>query len=112
MLPNANRSGFVVTNSSVTIDKDPAAKLKYTFDWTDWLEGDTVETVEYSAVARRNDPLPIEIEDSGVIENYLTYVELSGGQLNKSYIVSALITTAAGLIDRRQFRVNVVNRSA
>jgi hypothetical protein len=111
MLPNANRSGFVVTNSSVTIDKDPVARLKYTFDWTDWLEEDSIVSVEYTAAARRNDPVPIEIEDQGT-QGDLTFVELSGGQVNKSYIISATITTANGLIDRREFRVNVVNRSA
>ena len=111
MLPNANRSGFVVTNSTVVIDKDPQARLKYTFDWSEWLESDSISTVEYTAAARRNDPDPIEITTQG-IEGDLTYVELAGGQLNKGYIITAAITTANGLIDRRQFRVNIVNRSA
>jgi hypothetical protein len=111
MLPNANRTGFVTTNSTVYIDKDPEAQLKYTFDWSEWLENDSIVSVEYTAAARRNDPEPIVIEDQGV-QGDLTYVELSGGQLNKSYIISALVTTANGLIDRREFRVNVVNRSA
>lgn len=111
MLPNANRTGFVTTNTTVYIDKDPQARLKYTFDWSDWLENDTISTVEYTAAARRNDPDPISITDSGV-QGDLSYVELEGGQENKSYIISATITTANGLIDRREFRVNVVRRSA
>jgi len=41
-----------------------------------------------------------------------TYVELSGGQADKTYIVTSKITTANGLVDRRHFRLNVVNRSA
>ena len=111
MLANANRSGFVITNSTAFIDKDPEARLIYTFDWTDWLEGDTIATVEYSAAARRNDPEPIEIVNQGTPGN-LTFVELADGQLNKSYMITAKITTANGLIDRREFRVNIVNRSA
>jgi hypothetical protein len=111
MLPNANRNGFVTTNSTVYIDKDPQARLKYSFDWTDWLENDSIASVVYTAAARRNDPEPIVIEDQG-FQGTLSYVELSGGQVSKSYIISALITTANGLIDRREFRVNVTNRSA
>ena len=41
-----------------------------------------------------------------------TYVELSGGAKNKVYIVTAKITTSDGLVDRRNFRVNVVDRAA
>lgn len=111
MLSSANRNGFVVTNNSVYIDKDPQAQLKYTFNWSEWLESDTISTVEYTAAARRNDPEPIVIESQG-IEGDLTYVELSGGQLNKSYIITAAIVTANGLRDRRSFRVNIVARSA
>lgn len=111
MLANANRTGFVITNTTAYIDKDPQARLIYTFDWIDWLEGDVLATVNYTAVARRNDPEPIEIVNQG-IQDSLTFVELQGGQLNKSYIISAEITTANGLRDRREFRVNVVNRSA
>lgn len=111
MLPNANRTGFITTNSTVYIDKDPAAQLKYTFDWSEWLESDTIVSVNYTAAARRNDPEPIEIVGQG-IDNNLTFVELRAGQLNRSYMITAEIETAAGLRDRRQFRVNIVNRSA
>lgn len=111
MLPNANRTGFVTTNSTVYIDKDPQATLRYTFDWSEWLENDAITTVEYTAAARRNDPDPIVIENEGV-QGDLTFVELSGGQLNKSYIITATVETAGGLKDRRQFRVNIVERSA
>ncbi len=54
---------------------------------------------------------PIEIESSGFTDT-LTYVELSGGQADKVYIVTAKVTTADGIIDRRAFRVNVENRQA
>lgn len=111
MLKNANRTGFVITNTTSFIDKDPLAILIYTFDWTDWLEGDVVVLVNYTAVARRNDPEPIEIIDQGAQGN-TTFVKLSGGQLNKSYTITADIITANGLRDRRDFRVNIVNRSA
>lgn len=108
-----NRAGFVVTNTGLEIDKDPEASLTYTFDWSEWVEsGDTVATVEYDVAARRNDPTPPTLEGSGVSGDYKTFVTLSGGQTNKTYIVTAKVTTSDGLIDRRNFRLNVVNRSA
>lgn len=109
-----NRTGFNQTNYGLEIDKDVEAQLTYTFDWSTWLnDGDTIIDAEYTAVARRNDPTPITIESSGVADsNTDTYVELSGGQALKNYIITVKITSSNGLIDRRNFRVNVVERSA
>ena len=109
-----NRSGFVQTNQGLEIDKDVEAQLVYTFDWSTWLEqNDTIATVVYTAAARRNDPTPIVIESSGITDsNTDTYVELSGGQENKTYIITAKVTTTDGIVDRRSFRVKVVARSA
>lgn len=109
-----NRSGFIETNFGIEIDKDVEAKLAYTFNWSEWLEGsDTVASVEYTVAARRNDPTPLVIESSGIADsNTDTFVELSGGQVNKVYIVTCKVTTSDGVIDRRSFRVNVVARSA
>lgn len=109
-----NRTGFYQTNNGLEIDKDVEAQLIYTFDWSEWLDdGDTVQSVEYTAAARRNDPTPIVIETSGLADtNTDTYVELSGGQADKTYIITAKVTTANGVVDRRNFRVKCVNRSA
>jgi len=109
-----NRNGFNQTNVGLEIDKDAEAQLTYTFDWSEWLEGsDTIQSASYTVAARRNDPVPPVIESSGITDsNSDTYVELSGGQAGKTYIVTAKITTSHGLIDRRNFRVNVVDRSA
>ena len=109
-----NRSGFEQTSYGLNIDKDVEAQLTYTFDWSSWLEtSDTIATVEYTVAARRNDPTPVAIESSGIADsNTDTYVELSGGQVDKTYIVTAKVTTAQGIVDRRSFRLNVVNRSA
>lgn len=109
-----NRTGFEQTNYGLQIEKDVAAQLIYTFDWSSWLPtNDTISTVSYSAAARRNDPTPITIVSEGIADsNTDTYVELSGGQVGKVYIITADITTTDGLRDRRNFRVNVTNRSA
>lgn len=106
------RSGFVQTMQGLTIEKDVEAKLFYTFDWIDWLpEGDSLATAEYTVTARVNDPDPL-IKVSEGLTGTQTYVELSDGQIGKSYTVTCKITTADGLIDRRNFRVKVLARSA
>ena len=109
-----NRTGFQQTNTGLVIDKDTEAQLIYTFDWSEWLESsDTIATSSYSVAARRNDPEPIVIQGEGIdANNTKTYVELSGGAANKVYIVTADVTTTNGLRDRRNFRINVVDRSA
>ena len=109
----ANRTGFEATNEALWISKDPAAKLVYEFDWSEWLDaGDELITADYAVVARRNDPEPILITRSGIDGTDKTFVELSGGQADKVYIVTVTISTSNGLIDARQFRIRVENRSA
>ena len=109
-----NRTGFYQTSQGLEIDKDVEAQLVYTFDWSDWLDtGDSISAVEYTAAARRNDPTPITVVSSGISDaNSDTYVEISGGQADKTYIITAKVTTTNGLVDRRNFRVRCVNRSA
>ena len=107
-----NRAGFEVTSTGLQISKDPEAQLIYTFNWGDYLEtGDTLSTVNYTVAARRNDPTPPTINSSG-ITGQKTYVELSGGQTDKTYIVTCKITTSNGITDRRNFRLKVEDRAA
>lgn len=105
-------SGFEQINQTLWITKDPEAQLFYTFDWTDWLAaGDSIATAEYTVTARINDPSPV-LKVSEGIQGATTYVELSEGQEGKSYVVTVKVTTADGLVDRRNFRVKVEARSA
>ena len=106
------RSGFEQTIQGLTIQKDTEAKLAYTFDWVDWLPaGDSLSTVDYTITARSNDPDPL-VKVSQGIQGKTTYVELNQGQEGKTYTVTAKIVTVDGLIDRRNFRVKVLARSA
>jgi hypothetical protein len=109
-----NRTGFEILNTGLQISKDPAAQLTYTLSWSEWLENsDTISSVAWSAAARRNDPTPLVIESSGVDgTSTQTYVELSGGQDGKTYIITATINTVDGLTDARNFRVVVESRAA
>lgn len=109
-----NRTGFYQTNNGLEIDKDAQAQLTYTFDWSTWLDGnDVIDTVEYTVAARANDPNPVTIISQGRADsNTDTYVELANGTVDKTYTVTCKVTTSDGLIDRRNFRVKCVNRSA
>jgi len=105
-------TGFIQTTQGLQIEKDTEAQLVYTFDWVDWLpQGDSLSTANYTITARANDPDPLTRVSQG-IQGTRTYVELSNGQKGKTYVVTAAITTADGLIDRRYFRVKVLDRSA
>lgn len=105
-------TGYLKDNEGIYIQKDRLARLIYTFDWVDWLpSGDSVSTASYSLQVRANDPAPLIKHTEGV-SGTKSYVELSGGQLGKIYTVTATITTANGLTDRRNFRIKVENRSA
>lgn len=106
------RSGFTQTIQGLTIVKDTEAQLIYTFEWNQWLpQGDSLASSNYTVSARANDPDPLEIESQGT-SGTQTYVELSNGQEGKVYTVTCQVTTANGLIDRRNFRVKVQARSA
>lgn len=108
------RTGFEQTNQGLWVTKDVEAQLIYTFDWSEWLEAsDSIATVAYTVAARRNDPAPLVDQGSGVDGTASkTYIEISGGQADKVYIVTAKVTTSNGLIDRRNFRVECTNRAA
>ena len=105
-------TGFQQTIQGLTIEKDVEAQLFYTLDWVEWLpQGDSLATADFTVTARANDPDPL-VKVSQGIQGTKTYVELSDGQLGKTYTVTCKITTVDGLIDRRNFRVKVLARSA
>lgn len=107
-------SGFEYKNNILQISKSPEAILSYYFEWADWLNaetGDQIESAVYSVQARANDPNPLTISASGVIDTR-TFATLTNGQSDKTYTVNVEITTTNGLIDSRFFRVNVQHRSA
>lgn len=105
-------TGFIQTPLGLTIAKDPQAVLTYTLDWAEWLQaGDTLASLDFTIQARANDPAPL-VKQAEDIVGTQTYITLSGGQVGKVYTVTALITTAAGDQDRRNFKVRVENRTA
>ena len=107
-----SHTGFEQSTAGIWIAKDPQAVLTYTFDWSEWLKAtDIITNVVYTIQTRVNDPAPLVTQGS-TFNDTKTYITLSAGQLGKTYLVTAKITTQGGLIDRRNFRVQVENRSA
>jgi hypothetical protein len=108
-----NRMGFEQTSTGLNVTKDVQAQLTYTLDWSEWLEtGDSIASCTWTIAARVNDPTPLTQVATGIQSGTKTYITLAGGQVSKTYIVTARVVTADGLIDRRNFRVLVDNRSA
>jgi hypothetical protein len=105
-------TGFYQTIQGLTIQKDTEAQLIYTFEWADWIPtGDSLSAVTYTVTARANDPDPL-IKVSSGRSGTKTYIELSNGQEGKTYVVTCQVTTTNALVDRRNFRVKVLARSA
>jgi hypothetical protein len=105
-------TGFQSSIQGLSIIKDTEAQLFYTLDWVDWLpQGDALLAADWTISARVNDPDPL-IKESDGITGTKTYIELSNGQVDKTYTVTVKITTQDGLIDRRHFRVKIQDRSA
>lgn len=106
-------SGYKYDTEGAYIEKDRLATLTYTIDWTDWLAaGELISAVAYSITAPTYNPTPLTVSTSGIqAGNKITYVKLAAGTKDKIYTVTAQITTDAGAVDRRSFRVKVDNRS-
>lgn len=82
--------------------KDPNALLDYVVDWAPWLAdsgSDTIASVVWTAAG-------LTIASSSFTTTDAT-IRLSGGTSGMLYTVSCRITTAAGRIDERSFKLRV-----
>lgn len=84
--------------------KDPDAKLDYAVDWSVWLaDGETIVTSDWVVP----DGLA---EDSASFDDDSATVWLTGGTAGTEYVVTNRITTGAGRIDDRSFRIRCQER--
>ncbi len=84
-------------------DKDPAALIDYSLNWSPWLDGDTISG--YSVTAESGITVSSVVGGSAIVAWWL-----SGGTAGRTYDITVEITTAAGRLDQRTVRVYVVNR--
>lgn len=105
-------TGFQKDVNGYWIEKDPQARLIYTLDWSDWLlNNDTIASVQYTVTNTGDAQNDLTIVSSGSQLNYTTFVELSKGVNKEIYTITAKVTTAEGLIDRRSFRIKIKERA-
>jgi len=108
---STTQTGFRQDAVGSYIEKDPQSRLTYVMDWSDWMPtGDSLSTTTFTVntVAGSSN---VTIHTTGVSSN-TAYVELSGGTAGTTYTVTNTITTADGKIDRRRFRLKVLERYA
>lgn len=79
--------------------KDPNATKDYGWDWSAFLGGDTILTSVWTSSS-----VNITLS-AGSNTATTTTIWLSGGTLTGNYLITNRITTAAGRIDDRTFRV-------
>jgi hypothetical protein len=86
--------------------KDPAARLDYSWDWSDWL-ADVADTIQDATVT-----LPEGLTAAGDTVHTGTVVtqRVEGGALNSLYRMVCQITTAGGLIDERSITLTIAER--
>jgi hypothetical protein len=79
--------------------QDPQAVLDYVFDWTAWLNGDTIATSSWVA--------PGLTVVSNSFTNTSTTAFLSGGMASVIYKVRNHITTAQGRTEEETFDLQI-----
>lgn len=86
--------------------KDPAARLDYTWDWSEWL-ADITDTITSATVT-----VPAGLTAVGLPSYTTTAVtqRIEGGALDNAYTVVCQITTVGGLIDERSISLTISNR--
>lgn len=83
-----------------TFTKDPDDVLDYVFDWTRWLDGDTISTSTMTTEAGLT-------EDSDDNDTEKATVWVSGGTAGTTYTVANKITTANGRTAERTISIRV-----
>lgn len=83
--------------------KDPDSVLDYQVDWSDWLDGDTISTSDWTV------PTGIT-EDSDSNSTTSATIWLSGGTAGNEYECVNQIVTAAGRTADRTIVIKVEER--
>lgn len=84
--------------------KDPDAVLDYTFDWGPWLNGDEIDSSNWtleSGITRVTDDIPT---------TSTTRIFVSGGTAGQNYTLTNRVVTTGGRTDDRSFEIRVRQR--
>lgn len=86
-------------------DKDPNARKDYSFDWTEWLDGDTITDSSWEA------DMGLSVVTSTISgDAKKTTAWLASGTVSAIYNVRNRITTAGGRIDDCTFAVRIIEQ--
>jgi len=83
--------------------KDPSATLDYTYDWSAWLETDTIASVNWTIPAGIK--TLSNLQPNSTHTTTLATALLSAGVAGRTYKLTCTITTAVGRIDERSFEL-------
>lgn len=97
-------NGFAEDIAGYWIAKDPSATLDYVLDWSTWLiPGETISAAVWTIPAGITKTSEVTVPTG-------TIAWLSGGIAGQTYMITCRITTTAGRVDERSFRVKVKQR--
>jgi hypothetical protein len=88
-----------------TIDKDPSAKLDYSWDWGEWLDDVNDTIASYVITVAGGVVLDSHARVGGVVTGWI-----SGGAVEAVATAACKITTTAGRIDERTIGLRVIQR--
>ena len=86
--------------------KDPAARLDYTWDWSEWL-AEVADTISSATVTM---PAGLTAAGAPTVDDGAVTQRVSGGTLDDTYRMVCQITTAGGLIDERSIYLTINNQ--
>ncbi len=81
--------------------QDPSAHLDYEFDWTTWLDGDTISASDWTC---ENPDITLSLSTHSTST---TKIWVEGGEVGITYLITNEITTVAGRIDQRTFKLKI-----
>lgn len=89
-------------------DKDPAAILDYSIDWSTWLPtGDTIDTATWTS---SDAALVIEASPAPSVASGIATVWISGGVAGVRYRLTCQVETTAGRVDERTVTIACADR--
>jgi hypothetical protein len=86
--------------------KDPAARLDYTWGWSDWL-AEITDTISSATVTVPDGLTAVGVP---VVTDTDVTQRIEGGTLDEAYRMVCQITTVGGLIDERSIYLTISNR--
>jgi hypothetical protein len=87
--------------------KDPQARVDYSIDWTDYLDGQSVAASLWTVTP--SEPGGIAVEQAS-FDLSRSAARLSGGLLGRVYTVSNQVTLSDGSLDERSITLRVEQR--